>query len=171
MLQQLFSFKGRVNRAKFWAFYIGGTLLVSVLVAALMAANAALSHNEPQLELLNAQWPQTPLGWATELPMAVLSSAFFYAMIGMIVKRLHDRNKSAWWLILYWGPAVAFFALLYGLGFGAMGKFPMPGALLNGLFFVVWLIGAWYLVEILFLPGTRGDNLFGPDPRAKIASN
>jgi uncharacterized membrane protein YhaH (DUF805 family) len=34
-------------------------------------------------------------------------------------------------------------------------------------FLAVGIAALWLLLELLILPGTRGENRFGPDPRAK----
>ena len=71
------------------------------------------------------------------------------------IKRLHDRNKSGWWIVPY--------LVVPGLN----GQFD---AWLGGSWLAVF-IGyatfvalAWGLAEMCFLRGTRGPNRFGPDP-------
>ena len=170
MLRRLFSFQGRVNRAKFWAFYIGGSLAVDVIIIALIAIGSAWSNGTPQLDILNGTWPQTPAGWVSELSATLLYFVFAYAMMAQLVQRLHDRDKPAWWLAVFWGPTLALFAATFTVGRPAMTQFPMPGAALILGFFAAWLIMVWFLVEILFLPGTSGNNRFGSDPRAPKAA-
>ena len=68
-------------------------------------------------------------------------------------KRLHDRNKSGWWLLLFWFLP----AILQG-----------TGEQIDGIGIVLTLAGfaisIWGLVEIGFLRGTVGPNQYGPDP-------
>jgi uncharacterized membrane protein YhaH (DUF805 family) len=73
--------------------------------------------------------------------------------IGLAVaaKRLHHRNKSAWWLLV-------FYVLPGVLNYAAGGTFALAIA---GL-----AISIWALVELGFLRGTSGPNDFGPDPLA-----
>jgi uncharacterized membrane protein YhaH (DUF805 family) len=70
------------------------------------------------------------------------------------IKRLHDRNKSGWWLLLFY--------LLSGVldVVGMTGKLP----LLFELGSVA--ISIWALVELGCLRGTAGTNEYGPDPLA-----
>jgi len=76
------------------------------------------------------------------------------------VTRLHDRNKSAWWLLLFYfcPPILETLASLNVLD-SAM-------VLLNILSLAITL---WAFVELGFLRGTFGPNLYGPDPMDDVA--
>jgi uncharacterized membrane protein YhaH (DUF805 family) len=87
------------------------------------------------------------------------------------VKRLHDRNKSASWLILYvavpW--ALHLFVWLSGPMLGSLpsGFFADPMGTVRGVAYLTALaIGLWVFIELYFFRGTQGDNRFGPDPLA-----
>jgi len=166
MLHFLFSFKGRVNRAKFWAFYLGGTFVASAVIIVLIALEQTLSSAAP-LGFLIGTHPQTPVGWASELAVAVVYLLFIYVIIAMVVKRLHDRGKSAWWLVFFYGAPLVFFGVAFFLGWPPHNDFPGQPIVMGVAFLACWLICVWYMVELLFLPGTRGANRFGPDPRVK----
>jgi len=73
-------------------------------------------------------------------------------------KRLHDRNKSGWCM-------VPFFVLPILLDKAA----EWPGAPNVDFFFalVAFGINIWAFVEIFCLKGTKGPNVFGPDPLAR----
>jgi uncharacterized membrane protein YhaH (DUF805 family) len=68
-------------------------------------------------------------------------------------KRLHDRNKSAWWLALFW--------LLPGVLQGIGEQIGTAGIVLS---IAAFAISIWGLVELGFLRGTVGPNQYGPDP-------
>ncbi len=93
----LFSFRGRINRAKYWL------ALLVFLVADIV------------LELV---------GWALvdgvtfQVLSSVVNLAVFIATIAVCIKRLHDRDRSGWWLMLFYaGPFV--FVLIGGFLFWA----------------------------------------------------
>jgi uncharacterized membrane protein YhaH (DUF805 family) len=83
--------------------------------------------------------------------------------IGLAVgaKRLHDRNKSAWWLLLFY--------VLPGVLGGISNLLPGEGAavivaaLLGFAILGIWI---WMIVELGCLRGSIGDNQYGPDPLA-----
>jgi uncharacterized membrane protein YhaH (DUF805 family) len=79
------------------------------------------------------------------------------AGLAITIKRLHDRDKSGWWALLFFvAPALlsaAGMALGSSLGLGA------------SLFSLVSLaISIWAFVELGCLRGTQGPNQFGQDP-------
>jgi uncharacterized membrane protein YhaH (DUF805 family) len=92
------------------------------------------------------------LGGIVEL-VALVSS------LAVATKRLHDRGKSAWWLLVFYlVPGV-----LTGIGAGIeLSSGPMA---LGVIFTIVGLaIGIWAFVELGCLRGTIGPNPYGPDP-------
>ena len=74
------SFRGRANRQRFWltALSICGLFFVSAIVAVMMTSMPALAL------LILPFW-----------------GAFLVAVLANGARRLHDRNKSAWWLLLF----------------------------------------------------------------------
>jgi uncharacterized membrane protein YhaH (DUF805 family) len=77
--------------------------------------------------------------------------------------RLHDRNKSAWWPLLFY------------IASALMGHFAMAswfaGTIAPALYSILTLtsfaLATWGFVEIGCLAGTVGSNSYGPDPRAQ----
>lgn len=95
---------------------------------------------------------------ATVVPLLyrlLLSPLLAWVFIATSVKRLHDRDRSGWWLVLFFGVP-----LLYGRFADDLGDSYALAAL--GLAAIVLYI--WGLVELLFLKGTHESNRFGPDP-------
>ena len=85
---------------------------------------------------------------------------FLWVYLATSVKRLHDRDKSGWWII-------AFFVLpcLYGQFGDRVGDWiGLWGALLFGL--SAFVFSVWGFVEMYCLKGSRKTNRFGPDPLA-----
>jgi uncharacterized membrane protein YhaH (DUF805 family) len=74
------------------------------------------------------------------------------------IKRLHDRNKSAWWYLVYGvAPFGIFIVAIY---LWTLRTWEAASAL-----FVLSFAGLiWAIVELGFLRGTEGPNRYGPDP-------
>jgi uncharacterized membrane protein YhaH (DUF805 family) len=74
------------------------------------------------------------------------------------IKRLHDRDKSAaWYLIFGVAPLGLFIAAIYSYGARALE--------ISSILFFVSIAGLiWAIVELGFLRGTPGANRFGPAP-------
>ena len=85
----------------------------------------------------------------------VVAIAVLTSCLAIGVTRLHDRNKSAWWVLLFYfcPPIVETLASLNALD-SAM-------VFLNILSLAISL---WAFVELGFLRGTFGPNRYGPDP-------
>lgn len=74
------------------------------------------------------------------------------------VKRLHDRDKSAWWYLLYGVTPLALFI-------GALYLYTARAFDVASILFVVSIVGlTWVIVELGFLRGTDGPNRYGPAP-------
>lgn len=77
------------------------------------------------------------------------------------VRRLHDTNRTGWWLLMPFIPyVVGLSAMVVGIFSGNTGA-----AIVGGLFSFVGLIAAIVVLVFLCLDGTRGPNRFGPDPK------
>jgi uncharacterized membrane protein YhaH (DUF805 family) len=74
-------------------------------------------------------------------------------------KRLHDRDKSAWWLLpFYVAPAVL-------IGFGLdLSMNPFEASVETASVFGAFALAIWAFVELGCLRGTAGTNRYGPDP-------
>lgn len=154
-LSYLFSFQGRINRAKFWLFYAMQLLFFLPALGVGTVLTGGESLDDP------SDWRL----WVTIALLIMSGLVMYVAMAAIYVKRLHDRNKSAWWLAIFYGPTIPLLAaLLFMMPDNGP---PMFLPFLGLIFFPVWLLQMWAFIELHFLPGTVGDNRFGPDPLAR----
>jgi uncharacterized membrane protein YhaH (DUF805 family) len=142
--QLLFGFKGRINRGKYWL-----AVLIYVIVSLVMATIGYFAEDALSFQLLNL----------------IVSIAATVSGIAVGLKRLHDRDKSGWWLLMFYlVPSLLFgigaLTFFYGVGADAVGGV-IGGTVISlaGLAIVIWAI-----VELGCLRGTLGPNRFGPDP-------
>jgi len=87
-----FDFSGRANRKDFWTFAIlmavlAGLALPGMLIIGIWTANADVDI-EP------------PLALGTVLAFLVVAGLAAVACLSMAVRRLHDVNRSGWWILL-----------------------------------------------------------------------
>jgi uncharacterized membrane protein YhaH (DUF805 family) len=137
--QLLFSFQGRLNRKPYWTTVIAMT---AVFILVLLLALAAL--REYGLEFL-------PVTIAIIL---VLYIPLIWIGLALSAKRLHDRDKSAWWLLV-------FYALPTILSTAADRTEDVQFIILHLISFGITV---WAFVELGCLRGTVGSNRYGPDP-------
>ena len=100
---------------------------------------------------------------ATFATLGVLIVAYLVFAMAVTVKRRHDRNKSAWWLIPFF--------LIPQLGQMITNDELKPNLTLAlsarlGLLLFSLALSLWGFVELGILPGTNGDNRYGADPLA-----
>jgi len=135
----LFGFSGRINRAKFWL----AALIYIVFFFGVVGITMAVSSSMDSV-FVAALIAYVPL---------VISG------LAVGIKRLHDRDKSAWWLaVFYLVPLAINLIAIYVLG---------DNGTLNLILMVVsFAINIWAIVELGLLRGTIGGNQYGGDPLA-----
>ncbi len=168
-MNYLFSFSGRINRAKLWLFLliaIGACIVYAVLFAVLVGFSAFTAQANNGNGLLAAGGSLLFMG----LVGFVLDIALFIASLAVTTKRLHDRNKGAIWLIPFIFVPTVLNTYYYATVFTRYGLNHMAEANANPVLMVcslaalvLWL---WAFVELYCLRGTVGDNRYGPDPLA-----
>ena len=161
LTQLLFSFKGRINRKPWWLASLGAGFAASLLTAILEAV--ARSAGETIVNPVTHQFEPTGIfGLAISL-IALVNAWIAFALS---VKRLHDRDRTGWWLIApYIGLAIAISLAFAALSFPEGHREPWNTL---GVFAFFGLAGLllWLFYEIGFLRGTEGSNRFGADPLA-----
>jgi uncharacterized membrane protein YhaH (DUF805 family) len=145
-----FGFRGRISRAKYW---------LALLI--LFTADGVLG-------LLGFA---TGRGVAFQIVSDAVNLAIFVSTLALGVKRLHDRDRSAWWLCLFYiGPFLVGFSG-WGLVWATAGSFGDARLVALFLLRLCLLAGLalalWGAVEVGFRRGTAGYNRFGADPLAK----
>jgi len=134
-------FSGRSRRMEVFCYWFASVVLSVMLTMALVVVL-------PLGALI-------PFDYALKLLIAVPTFALF-------VRRLHDQCRSGWWGLLW--PAALLFNVPKMLAtlHGDIGAIIAAGSSLPGI-----AAGICGLAVFIFclLPGSVGDNRYGPDPR------
>jgi uncharacterized membrane protein YhaH (DUF805 family) len=161
LLHLLFGFSGRINRAKFWLAVVLWIVFWAIAVpACVVAAFAILGLHLPDSSLPSEELVSRYIRMAFDylFLLIIIIAIFIVSWISAFavgVKRLHDRNKSGWWILLFYlAPSVL-------SGIASTSEQPLASFVLGLASFV---ISIWGLVELGFLRGTVGPNPYGPDP-------
>jgi uncharacterized membrane protein YhaH (DUF805 family) len=162
----LFSIEGRINRARYWlaslmilCAMIFSLLLLVVTSLALHLSTGPLSINLVGISAsFGATYDHNPAAQFPRIAVLVMTLAFGWRYAVTSIKRLHDRNKSAWWIV----P----FLVAPGLNtqFGDWLGDSWPAVFICYAAHIAFI---WGFVEMYCLQGTRGPNRFGPDPLAR----
>src|SRR6185437_2885245 len=144
----LFSFQGRINRARYWWVVLINLALFTVcLVFALALIGLEISNATP--------WTAAPVNYLFMAIFAVVGLLMIWSSTAAGIKRLHDRDQSGWWMLVFWGVG-AIVDLLQETATTSSSKFILG---VGSLAVTVWVI-----VELGCLRGTVGPNRFGDDP-------
>jgi uncharacterized membrane protein YhaH (DUF805 family) len=137
----LFSFNGRINRARYLAVQ-----LVLLTVWLVLWLKSPFQH-----------WQV--LHWVAALALLWINTA-------TTAKRLHDRNRRGWWavaVLIVNRLSYVYYGLFFGLYFGVDVSGARELALV--MFAVVLsVLQTWIVIELFFMIGSDGLNRFGPDP-------
>lgn len=135
-LRRYLDFRGRAPRLEYWQVQLASSVVagVCVLLAMLVVPVAG------------------PAGGAVMLLVIPL----LLASLATGVRRLHDRNKSGWWLLIYWLAPTAVSAWAETQSEGSDMYMAAVALSLAGL-----AVTIWSLVELGFLKGSQGPNRFG----------
>jgi uncharacterized membrane protein YhaH (DUF805 family) len=161
--QYLLGFDGRIGRLRMWRFYVVawaiemGLFVLVFLVYGVLMAMGAVGGSAP------SPYP----GIAMTGVGAVSFLAIYYMYAAVTSKRLHDRNKSAWWilpflvlpLVLILAPEMLTARIVAAHDRPA--ELAIASAVLAGV-----ALYLWGFVELYCLRGTMGENRYGPDPLA-----
>ena len=145
LFQFLFGASGRISRAKYWRsvlfFSLTGLMTAVILFT---AVSIAASFFIVMVVLIFIPWLLWGFSFTTE--------------------RLHDRDKSAWWLVVFYlVPGVL------GHLAEAARVAGSAGTTLNGILALAsFSLTIWGFVEVGCLRGTNGLNTYGPDPVGQL---
>lgn len=84
----------------------------------------------------------------------------------LAVKRLHDRNKSWVWPLITMVPAVLLLRTGMAHGLQALLAFASSPRHVT----VQIALWGWYVIELGFMKGTPGRNMYGPAPMEQASS-
>jgi len=148
----LFSVQGRISRTEFW---VGLTVILAICTLALLIAG-----NHSRVRGLSEFFGV----------VAAIGMASPFCLVAIVIKRLHDIDRSGWWA----------FALLFPLLLGALALIAYAGLRQEGRIVEEWktfwmgtfyvsaglTIGSlgWLVAKLGFSRGMPGSNRFGSEP-------
>ena len=164
-LKRYADFTGRSRRKEYWMwilFLILANIVLSILDAVLGLGGSATTTTSSA---------PGAMGAAGNLSGGLLSGVFSLAVlvpnITVAVRRLHDTDRSGWWILLPIVPLVlAFGGVFAGAAAASVSSMMFVGVAFLGVFITGLLLLVWYCTE-----GTRGPNRFGDDPKADLPAD
>jgi uncharacterized membrane protein YhaH (DUF805 family) len=134
-----FDYSGRSRRREYWGYALVTFIVLNVI-----------GWIEETLGLDRADGgPGSPVGGIVWLVLMIPGLA-------VAIRRLHDSNRAGWWVLLPVAPFLFWIIALVG-GFSSDSLFPFV--------MVAIVVAPLVFLVLMCLPGTRGPNRFGPDPK------
>lgn len=163
-LRKYATFSGRAPRAEFWwftLFVILGYVAVWFLLLGSLGGMAA-SGAEPSVGMFGA------MGVGI-IFVGLFWLALIIPSIAVQTRRLHDTNRSGWWLLIYYILYIAYMFMSFSavLAVGMDPSAPGDATGMLGLSMILGMVVFVYTIVLLVfwcLPGTPGPNNYGPDP-------
>ena len=153
-LRRYAEFSGRSRRMEYWmwaVFQFLISIVFQILIFAVGGGAMMATGGDPTAALAAGGAIMVIFGLAI-----LISLAFIIPSIAVSVRRLHDTNRSGWWLL---APLGGYVLVFLGAGMES-GAITMIGMLITvGL--------AITLLVFYFLDGTPGPNRYGEDPKGR----
>ena len=159
--QFYFSPNGRISRAQYWLRFMLPYFAISIVLntAAGIAGEKSAAAS------------------AISFVVTVFSLVAFWPSIAILIKRIHDRDRTGWTCLWLYVPATLFSILavvwlagaILAVASGTAAALALPPlGVLGGVVIVLGLgciaVSLWFFVEFGCMRGTIGANRFGPDP-------
>lgn len=156
-LKRYADFSGRSRRREYWLFFLGAIVLYVALItlAAVLLGGAAIGAMDADAGSVTAMFGQGFLAIGVILAIILVWWALLIPSLAVGVRRLHDVDRSGWWLMIGYGPWLA----------GEILASVLRPEWLVGLIHAGALVGFIVLLVFAVRPGTSGPNRFGPDPK------
>lgn len=162
-LKRYAEFSGRSRRMEYWMFQLFMFIVYIALMVLMMAVGGGglmMAGGDPSAAAAAGGAVMIIFGI-----YALFGLAMFIPSLAVSVRRLHDTNRSGWWLL---APLSGYVIMLIGTVMAA-GSPDNPG--LGGILAMVGLVAVIglgiTLLVFMFLEGTRGPNQYGPDPKGE----
>jgi uncharacterized membrane protein YhaH (DUF805 family) len=142
-IEKYATFTGRASRPEYWWYTLA--LIVAYVVISVVENMVGLSQMAGPYGLLSL----------------LLMLATFVPSLAVSVRRLHDTNRSGWWLLVALVP-YGLMAIVGIMAYSGSGLLAL--AAMMGVIGIIAMIGAVALLVFMVLPGTPGENNYGPPP-------
>ena len=156
-LKRYAEFSGRSRRMEFWMFALFQIILwcIFMVLALAVMGSALMAGGRGSVGGLMAAGGSAMILFAIGL---IIALALFIPGLAVAVRRLHDTDRSGWWVGGYILLAVANNIITRATGSASLGM----------ILSLVTLVYAIMLIVFYCLDGTKGPNKYGPDPKGQV---
>ena len=161
-LKRYAEFSGRSSRAEFWWFFLFVIIIYVGVLFIMGAMGAGVSSMNPGASLVAGTFS------GSVLVVILFWLLLFIPTLAVQIRRLHDINRTGWWLGGFWLLYVIYMGLTFSLMANAMRNPAAPsntgGFAAIGIFAIAFFVYSIVLLVFFCLRGTTGANKYGDDP-------
>lgn len=150
-------FSGRARRSEYWLFQLFQVIVYALAI--MLAISGAVGAHDISGAVTGSLLSMAVIG--------LFALACFLPNLAVTVRRLHDSGKPAWFLALY-APGIINAMLGMQTTSAIMsGRYEAASAAMqqSTILSMIGILGQLAMLVLMVLPGTRGPNRFGPDPK------
>ncbi|MFT4090840.1 MAG: DUF805 domain-containing protein [Asticcacaulis sp.] len=176
-LRKYADFHGRARRSEYWLFMlfqfvvftVVQTILMSMMLSSFTAFDATSNTLPDAVDL-------SGLAVLSNM-VSLISIVFLIPNLAVSVRRLHDTNRTGWWLVMPTGVFIAGLTLFLILNLNRIidalnSTSPSEAAIFSivgqavALIWLPTIIAGLVVFIFTVLEGTKGPNKYGADPKA-----
>lgn len=169
-LRRYAEFSGRSRRLEYWAWVLFQLVLSIVFFVVLsVVANVTLLTIGDNIDPV-----ALGAGFLIVFGLYMLLALFLLIpSLAVTVRRLHDTNRSGWWILAPLAPyLVGWTAFIMAIGAGKPGSAEFGGLAAIGLLaFLVAIVLGLVVFVFMLIEGTPGPNRYGPDPKGRTSAS
>ena len=109
-------FSGRSRRMEYWMFTLFQFIVSAVLLVAILSGAARPDENGIVTDQAD------PLFYVGFILMMIFVLGSFIPALAVTVRRLHDQDKSGWWILIQVAPFGGLILLIFMLLEGSFGE-------------------------------------------------
>ena len=147
-----FSPRGRISRSQYWLKYFLPVFVIGIIIELIILSTGK----------------ESGVGSAFDSLLNLFYLVTLWPGIAILIKRIHDRNKTGWLVLLLYVPLVFLAAALIATVTAAVldndAATAASGIALAIVGVITVAITIWFFIEFGCMRGTVGPNKYGPDP-------
>lgn len=164
-LKRYAEFRGRSSRAEFWWFTLFAVIIYAVIWLLMVGSLGSMAAAGPEQSASS----MIGLFGGVGIVFGLFWLALIIPTIAVQVRRLHDQNRSGWWVGAFYLLYVTYMVMLFGTIASTGGDpdaAPQSVSMVAGIGIIALLMFVYMIVLLVFycMPGTKGPNRFGEDP-------
>jgi uncharacterized membrane protein YhaH (DUF805 family) len=160
-LKRYADFSGRSRRMEYWMWVLLQVIVyIVVLMLTMMFGGGALMSGDPSAAMAAGGAIMLIFGL-----YGIYSLAILIPSLAVSVRRLHDTDRTGWWILAPLAPYLL--TIVAGMMLATSPDMAAMAGILALVSMIAVVVLGLVLLVFYFMEGTRGPNKYGPDPKGQ----